>query len=65
MVRFDIGDLGLSAKEFGDRLLRESGVRVSTPAKTKIRAIPTLDISEAQVREAAAAISALAAKIAA
>ncbi len=65
MVRFDIGDLGLSAKEFGDRLLRESGVRVSTPAKTKIRAIPHLDISESQVREAAAAIGALAAQIAA
>ncbi len=65
MVRFDVGELGLASKDFADQLLRESGIRVSAPIRTKIRAIPHLGITEADVREAAGAIRALAEKLAA
>ena len=64
MVRFDVGELGVTSKEFADRLLREAGVRVSSPGRTRIRAIPHISIEEAQVREAAGAIGALAAQLA-
>ena len=60
MVRFDVGELGLTAKEFADRLLRQSGVRVSAPGRTRVRMIPCLGIEEAHVREAAGAIRTLA-----
>ena len=59
MVRFDVGELGLASKDFADRLLRESGIRVSAPGRTAIRAIPHIGITEADVREAASAIGAL------
>ena len=60
MVRFDISALDTLAKDFAARLHQETGVRVSAPGRHLIRAIPHLGISESQVREAAAAITALA-----
>ena len=60
MVRFDVADTGIVAKEFADRLLGEAGVRVSTPGRTAIRAIPYLGITAGDVDEAAEAIRNLA-----
>ena len=60
MVRFDIGRLKESSGDFCAKLLRESGVRVSAPGPTAIRAIPHIGISEDQVQVAAAAIRSLA-----
>ncbi|MGA1197943.1 MAG: threonine aldolase family protein [Candidatus Latescibacterota bacterium] len=64
MVRFDVKGLGVSSLQFGDQLLAEFGIRVSTPGPTLVRLIPHLGISEADVDEAAAAICTLAKKIA-
>jgi len=63
MVRFDVGQLGISAREFGERLLAEYGIRVSAPGPTLVRLIPHLGISEADVDEAAAAINRLAGQL--
>lgn len=60
MVRFDIGETGATSREFADRLLEDSGVRVSTPSPTAMRAVPHLGITEADVDEAADAVRALA-----
>lgn len=60
MVRFDVAGTGILAKEFAEKLLNESGVRVSTPGRTAIRAIPHLGITSADVDEAAEAIRNLA-----
>jgi threonine aldolase len=63
MVRFHIDLLGISSAEFVERLIERSGVRVSAPGPTLIRAIPHLDITEQDVNEAAIAISNLAQEI--
>jgi threonine aldolase len=63
MVRFDVKGLGIPASEFGDRLLTDYGIRVSTPGPTLVRLIPHLGISEADVDEAAQAIQTLAKEI--
>ena len=63
MVRFDIAELGISAREFGDRLLAESGVRVSVIGPTLVRLIPHIDISTADIDEATRAICRLAEKV--
>ncbi|MDP6038686.1 MAG: threonine aldolase family protein, partial [Candidatus Latescibacteria bacterium] len=65
MVRFDVASLGISSHLFGDRLLAESGIRVSTPGPTLVRLIPHLGNSEAEIDEAAAAIRQLAQVLAA
>ena len=64
MCRFSVKGTGLSSREFANRLLHEHGVRVSTPERTIIRAIPYLGLSEADVEVAADAICGLANKIA-
>ena len=64
MVRFDIADLGVSSAEFGQRILEEEGVRVSTPGPTLIRVIPYLGISREDVEFAGKAVRALAERIA-
>lgn len=60
MVRFEVGGLNVSSKEFNDRLVAEHGVRVSTPGPVLLRAIPHLGITESDVDEAAEAIRAVA-----
>ena len=65
MVRFDVASLGVTSRTFGDRLLAESGIRVSTPGPTLVRLIPHLGISEADIDEAASAICKLAEVLAA
>lgn len=64
MVRFDVAGLNVSSLEFGDQMLADYGIRVSTPGPTLVRLIPHLGISEADVDEAAQAIQSLAAKLA-
>lgn len=64
MVRFDVAGLGISSKEFGDRMLTEYGIRVSTPGPTLVRLIPHLGISSEDVVVAAQAVQDLAKKIA-
>lgn len=64
MVRFDVKGLGVTSAEFRDRLLEESGIRVSTPAPTLVRMIPYLGITASDVDVAAQAIQALAKKMA-
>lgn len=64
MVRFDVSGLNVSSLEFGDHMLADYGIRVSTPGPTLVRLIPHLGISEADVDEAAQAIQSLAAKLA-
>lgn len=64
MVRFDVAGLGISSKEFGDRMLAEYGIRVSTPGPTLVRLIPHLGISAEDVVVAAEAVQDLAKKIA-
>ena len=59
MVRFDVRGLGIPSSEFNERLIESSGVRVSTPARTLVRAIPHLGVSRAEVDEAADAMCAL------
>ena len=51
MVFFDVGGLNLTAQQFNERLLEE-GLRVSTPAPTRCRAVTHLDISRFQIEEA-------------
>jgi len=63
MVRCDVDGLGISSREFGDQLLAETGIRVSTPGPTLVRMIPHLGITEADVDEAAQAIYNLAKKL--
>ncbi len=63
MVRFDVAETGVVAKAFADRLLKDSGVRVSTPGRTAIRAIPHLGISSDDIDQAAEAIRNLAAEL--
>jgi threonine aldolase len=63
MVRFLIGDLGISSSEFVERLIERAGVRVSAPGPTLIRAIPHLDISEQDVDDAGLAICDLATEL--
>lgn len=65
MVRFDIAGLGVSSGEFVAQLIAASGVRVSAPGPTLIRAIPHLGIGEGDVDEAAVAIRNLAEKLSA
>ena len=64
MVRFDVSGLGVSARKFGDQLLADYGIRVSTPGPILVRLIPHLGISEKDVDEAANAIQSLAKKMA-
>lgn len=51
MVFFDVAGLNLTAQQFNERLL-EAGLRVSTPASTRCRAVTHLDISWSQIEEA-------------
>jgi threonine aldolase len=60
MVFFKIDALGLSSSDFVNQLIERSGVRVSAPGPTLIRAIPHLDITTEQVDEAGIAIRSLA-----
>jgi threonine aldolase len=60
MVRFEIDELGVSSSDFVEKLIASSGVRVSAPGPTLIRAIPHLGISEQDVDDAAAGIKELA-----
>jgi len=64
MVRFDITALGVRSGDFVSQLIDASGVRVSAPGPTLIRAIPHLGISETYVDQAAGAIRSLAEKLA-
>lgn len=63
MVRFDIAQLGISAREFGDQLLAEYGVRVSVIGAHLVRLIPHIGISKSDVDEAAQAICQLSEKV--
>lgn len=63
MVRFDVAQLNVSSRQFGEQLLAEYGIRVSTPGPTLVRLIPHLGISEADVDDAASAIQKLAEKL--
>jgi threonine aldolase len=60
IVRFGIEKTGLHAGGFVDRLLAESGVRLSVHGKMVCRAVTHLDLSRADVEEAGRAICALA-----
>jgi threonine aldolase len=64
MVRFDVAGLGISSHAFGERLLADFGVRVSTPGPSLVRLIPHLGISRADIDTAAKAIQDLARRIA-
>ena len=64
MVRFDVSEMGISAREFADRLLADFGVRVSTPGPSLVRMIPHLNISAGDIDKAAGAICTLAKQIA-
>ena len=63
MVRFDVAQLGISGRDFGDRLLAEYGIRVSVIGTHLIRLIPHIGISKSDVDEAAQAICQLAEKV--
>ena len=63
MVRFDVAQLGISGRDFGDRLLAEYGIRVSVIGTHLIRLIPHIGISESDVDEAAQAICHLSEKV--
>lgn len=56
IVRFDVGDLGVSASAFSDRVLAEEGVRFSVMGKTAVRGVAHLGITEQDVDEAAEAV---------
>ena len=64
IVRIEVAGTGVGSSEFTARLLEEEGVRVSTPARTAIRAVPHLGITEADIDSAAASVCALAQRIA-
>lgn len=57
LVFFDIAATGLTGDELADRLLRQ-GVAVSVSGRTRVRACTHLDVSRADVDEAAGAIRA-------
>lgn len=52
MIFFDVSELGLTADEFNG-LLMAQGVRFSIADKARVRAVTHLDVSRAQVEEAA------------
>lgn len=62
IVRFDVGKTGQPAKEFADRLLEETGVRVSVHGRTICRAVTHLGISRSDADVAARAVYAVAKK---
>ncbi len=51
MVFFDVAGSNMTAQGFNDLLL-EQGMRVSTPAPTRCRAVTHLDVSRSQIEEA-------------
>ena len=63
LVFFDVAGLGLSGREFEQKLL-EQGVRVSVMGPTRIRAVTHLDVSRDQVLEAVEIIRGLVNKLA-
>ena len=52
MVFFDVEDTGLTAAEVNDRLLGH-GVRIGENDRYRMRAVTHLDVSRAQIEEAA------------
>ncbi len=60
MVFLDVSQTGLTAAEFNHRLAAHD-VRVSIQGETRLRAVTHLDISRADIMEAAAAFAAVAA----
>ena len=64
MVWVDVSGTGLSAADFADRLVEASGVRVSAPSPNRIRAIPHVNITEADVDRAVEAFRGLAGALA-
>ena len=60
IVRFDVAETGIAAREFADRLLAEEGVRVSVIDATALRAVLHLDITTTEVDVAAQSICNLA-----
>jgi threonine aldolase len=62
MVYFDVRATGLSAKEMRARLL-ERGVRIGAVGPTLMRAVTHLDVSRAEVEEAARAVAEVVAEL--
>lgn len=59
IVRFDVAKTGLTSQAFIDRLVAETGVRVSPHGRTFCRAVLHIGISPAQAEEAGNAVCAL------
>jgi threonine aldolase len=53
IVLFELAGISMSAQRFADRLLEETGVRVSVFGTSTLRAVTHLDVSTPQVVEAA------------
>jgi threonine aldolase len=51
IIFFDVTNLGITAKEFG-QLTLEKGVFVSSLGKTRVRAVTHLDVSQSQILQA-------------
>ncbi len=58
IVFFDVADAGMTAAQMAERLA-EHGVRVGAVYSSGLRAVTHLDITTAQVEEAAAAVKAV------
>ncbi len=55
IVVFDLGEAGMSATDFADRVLAEHGVRFSVLGPTVVRAVTHLDVGKEDVESAVAA----------
>lgn len=63
IVRFDVAETGIAAREFADRLLAEEGVRVSVIDPTALRAVLHLDITTTEVNVASQSVCNLAQRV--
>jgi threonine aldolase len=59
IVLFDVGETGIDAATFVDRMLDDHGVRFSQMDRTLLRAVTHMDVSKADIEVAVAATRAL------
>jgi threonine aldolase len=59
IVLFDVSGAGVTAEEFGDRLINEHGVRFSQMTRTLLRGVTHMDVSKDDIDTAVAAVRAV------
>jgi threonine aldolase len=60
MVFFDVAGLGVTARDFANRLRADHGIRIGPQGDSLLRAVTHLDVSRAQIDETIQAVKAMA-----